>query len=197
MFPFSDSFELPPTVVFPTLIAPNSPAPHSPIFSRSRLRSMVDSAFSASPISAKPTNNFCNFAPSQPPTPSVRRPPPPKPDHFVPLIMNSVGPPAPHSHTLIASFSLSRFNSFVDRLRVQNSPLLPELLPPTPPPQPPNQLQKSAGPRHKIRIPRAQKNDTGEGCRCKRAKCAKKYCECFASGRSCGAACHCVHCLNP
>tara|TARA_X000000368_G_scaffold414342_1_gene404046 strand:+ start:1948 stop:2409 length:462 start_codon:yes stop_codon:yes gene_type:complete len=34
------------------------------------------------------------------------------------------------------------------------------------------------------------------GCRCKRSKCLKKYCECFGAGLVCGENCVCEGCLN-
>jgi len=33
-------------------------------------------------------------------------------------------------------------------------------------------------------------------CTCKRSKCLKLYCECFANGRVCGADCGCTDCCN-
>mmetsp|Transcript_13046 Transcript_13046/g.25597 ORF Transcript_13046/g.25597 Transcript_13046/m.25597 type:complete len:304 (-) Transcript_13046:249-1160(-) len=37
---------------------------------------------------------------------------------------------------------------------------------------------------------------TVRGCRCRRSKCQKKYCECFGAGVLCGANCVCEDCLN-
>lgn len=34
------------------------------------------------------------------------------------------------------------------------------------------------------------------GCRCKKSKCLKKYCECFLNGIACTAHCRCVDCSN-
>lgn len=35
-----------------------------------------------------------------------------------------------------------------------------------------------------------------DGCKCKRSKCLKKYCECFAAMVLCSVACHCQGCEN-
>jgi len=37
---------------------------------------------------------------------------------------------------------------------------------------------------------------TVRGCRCKRSKCLKKYCECFGVGLKCGENCICEDCMN-
>ena len=34
------------------------------------------------------------------------------------------------------------------------------------------------------------------GCRCKKSKCLKKYCECFNAGIVCGQSCRCINCGN-
>ena len=38
--------------------------------------------------------------------------------------------------------------------------------------------------------------DTDNGCKCKKNKCLKKYCGCFASGMLCGDLCICANCEN-
>ena len=43
--------------------------------------------------------------------------------------------------------------------------------------------------------PRAPPTDGG-GCHCKRSRCLKRYCDCFASNVTCGASCRCVECGN-
>lgn len=35
-----------------------------------------------------------------------------------------------------------------------------------------------------------------KGCRCKRSKCLKKYCECYQAGVACNETCQCVGCAN-
>lgn len=39
-------------------------------------------------------------------------------------------------------------------------------------------------------------NEVKKGCRCKKTKCQKKYCECFNSGQLCGIFCKCEGCAN-
>lgn len=34
------------------------------------------------------------------------------------------------------------------------------------------------------------------GCTCRRSRCVKGYCDCFADGRACGPECGCTDCLN-
>ncbi|CAG9310454.1 unnamed protein product [Blepharisma stoltei] len=34
------------------------------------------------------------------------------------------------------------------------------------------------------------------GCNCRRSGCLKKYCECYANGKSCNSSCRCDGCLN-
>jgi hypothetical protein len=35
-----------------------------------------------------------------------------------------------------------------------------------------------------------------KGCRCRKSKCQKKYCECHSAGRKCSEACFCIECNN-
>jgi hypothetical protein len=35
-----------------------------------------------------------------------------------------------------------------------------------------------------------------QGCKCKKSKCLKMYCECFAAGLLCNDGCRCVECSN-
>merc|ERR1712060_511169 len=34
------------------------------------------------------------------------------------------------------------------------------------------------------------------GCKCRKTKCLKKYCECFNAGVKCGESCQCIDCEN-
>ena len=42
----------------------------------------------------------------------------------------------------------------------------------------------------------AESKAKGEGCRCKRSMCKKKYCECFINGLKCTKFCRCQGCKN-
>ena len=42
----------------------------------------------------------------------------------------------------------------------------------------------------------SQKEEPKHHCTCKKSKCLKLYCECFASQRTCGESCNCVDCFN-
>ena len=46
-----------------------------------------------------------------------------------------------------------------------------------------------------VRTPRGSVH-TVRGCRCRRSKCQKKYCECFSAGLDCTNNCVCVDCAN-
>lgn len=48
--------------------------------------------------------------------------------------------------------------------------------------------QQVITPRGSVRILR--------GCRCKKSRCQKKYCECFGVGLSCTSSCVCIDCIN-
>jgi hypothetical protein len=42
-----------------------------------------------------------------------------------------------------------------------------------------------------------QKSSTGKTtCNCKKSKCLKLYCDCFADGLGCGPECNCLDCAN-
>jgi hypothetical protein len=41
-----------------------------------------------------------------------------------------------------------------------------------------------------------EKSEIRKGCRCKKSRCLKKYCECFGAGQSCSRFCRCEDCEN-
>ncbi len=44
----------------------------------------------------------------------------------------------------------------------------------------------------KLELPQTE----SKGCRCKKSKCLKKYCECHNAGRKCSPLCECIECFN-
>lgn len=42
----------------------------------------------------------------------------------------------------------------------------------------------------------AKVQTSGMFCQCKKSRCLKKYCDCFAAGKACGALCGCQDCHN-
>ena len=44
--------------------------------------------------------------------------------------------------------------------------------------------------------PAAEEDDGPKCCNCKKSRCLKLYCECFAAGRPCGELCKCKDCYN-
>lgn len=57
--------------------------------------------------------------------------------------------------------------------------------------------QKCVRPKRKMKKAGRKKSSKSEGgCKCKKTRCLKKYCECFADGRGCGVECECVDCSN-
>ena len=63
-------------------------------------------------------------------------------------------------------------------------------------PDPPKPAQNSNNPgRKSSREMTAEAND-GLKCTCKKSKCLKLYCECFASQRVCSGHCNCLDCFN-
>ncbi|TYZ69046.1 hypothetical protein PybrP1_006581 [[Pythium] brassicae (nom. inval.)] len=45
-------------------------------------------------------------------------------------------------------------------------------------------------------LPQKSSSVVLRGCRCKKSKCLKKYCDCFQNGAACSAHCRCVECAN-
>eukprot|EP01017_Pseudomicrothorax_dubius_P021094 TRINITY_DN22805_c0_g1_i1.p1 TRINITY_DN22805_c0_g1~~TRINITY_DN22805_c0_g1_i1.p1 ORF type:complete len:340 (-),score=38.20 TRINITY_DN22805_c0_g1_i1:153-1172(-) len=69
------------------------------------------------------------------------------------------------------------------------------------PPVTPGKIEeeKLASPRTGERTSTARKNSTSTNlmtCSCKRSRCLKLYCECFANGRMCSRDCKCENCRN-
>lgn len=46
------------------------------------------------------------------------------------------------------------------------------------------------------RASQAEQRDGPRGCHCKRSRCLKLYCDCFAQGVYCHDLCQCASCLN-
>ena len=59
-----------------------------------------------------------------------------------------------------------------------------------PPPPPPPSMMMMMGHNNSFTIHR------GGSCTCKKSKCLKLYCQCFASSTTCGARCKCLECNN-
>lgn len=60
-----------------------------------------------------------------------------------------------------------------------------------PPPSPPK-----PSPRRKVCKRLFAATVPSSGCTCRKSRCLKLYCDCYAAGKACGSTCRCVDCQN-